>query len=445
MDVQILSAETITPSSPTPHHLRNFKLSFLDQSVAPFYIPLTLFYNTKFDPSNVSEVHMQLKKSLSETLTLFYPLAGRVQDMHHVICNDQGALYTEAQASFTLSEFLQKPDLNVLNKFLTRKTNVFETAPDFQVCIQVSVFSCGGLAIGACLFHRVADIATMAIFLKAWSGLCGLTCAQEIRNKNMALELGSSLFPQLSSIPDNFMANQRDYMFSDDQKYHLTRRFVFTSSAIASLRAKAASAAVPKPSRIESLTGFIIERLLAGLKQKSSSATVMASHAVNIRRRMDPPLPESASGNFVWFTAAFFLPSEEAELPDYVETLRDVFDGVNSEELKMIDAEIIGRKYSDNMGMLNESGGEIKSYKFSSWCNLGFYGLDFGWGLGPVWVAHMGDSGEGRRTKYQFLFMDGKNGGEIELWMLYGDEEIEMLENDQEFLAFATLNPSVLV
>ncbi|GFP87805.1 bahd acyltransferase at5g47980 [Phtheirospermum japonicum] len=277
--------------------------------------------------------------------------------------------------------------------------------------------------------------------MSASPGLCGPNCVKEIKNQKLALELGSSLFPQFSSFPDNFVADQRKTVFSEHRKYYLTKRFVFGSSAIAALRAKAASTAVPKPSRIESLTGFIVGRLMEGLKRKPAPpATVMVVHPVNIRRRTDPPLPESAFGNFAWFAVVFYLLSEEAELPDYVERLREVFDGIDGEDLRKLEPEIIVRTLSDSMGALNE----IKAYKFSSWCNMGFYGLDFGWGLEPVWVAHMGDAGESR-TKQQFLFMEGRNEGEIELWVLFGDEEIEMLENDHEFLAFATPNPAASV
>ncbi|KAL6533109.1 hypothetical protein OROMI_027221 [Orobanche minor] len=446
MDVQILSTEIIKPSSPTPHHLRHFKPSFLDQTSAPFYIPLTLFYNTKFDLGDDSQIHIHLKKSLSETLNIFYPLAGRIQDMFTILCNDDGVCYTEAKANFTLSEFLHRPDLNLLNKFLPRRTNSLETGIDFQFSVQISVFSCGGFVIGACAFHRIVDVATMASFLKTWAGYCGPTRYEPVGKPDLALDLGSSLFPPLSSLPADYLTNHTSFYFPGGNFSSLTRRFVFNSSAIAALRKKATSAAVPRPSRVEVLTGFISERLMAGLKKLASEPpppAMTVTHAVNIRKRIEPPLPENAFGNFTWFAAAFYSPSDEVGLPDYVETLRESLDGINGENLKEMEPESVVRSLSTNMRMLSdsESNGQLRVYKFSSWCNMGFYDLDFGWGR-PVWVAHMGDAGDSR-TKHQLMFLDGTNEGEIELWVLFGEDDMWMLENDDEFLAFARPNPSI--
>jgi hypothetical protein len=44
MEVQIISKQNVRPSSPTPPHLRNFKLSLLDQLVTVPYAPILLFY-----------------------------------------------------------------------------------------------------------------------------------------------------------------------------------------------------------------------------------------------------------------------------------------------------------------------------------------------------------------------------------------------------------------
>ena len=59
-----------------------------------------------------------LKKSLSEILTLYYPLAGKIKDDLCIDCNDDGAYFVEAQVNVCLSEFLSQPDLLILHKFL---------------------------------------------------------------------------------------------------------------------------------------------------------------------------------------------------------------------------------------------------------------------------------------------------------------------------------------
>ncbi|KAB2636844.1 BAHD acyltransferase [Pyrus ussuriensis x Pyrus communis] len=44
MKIQVIYKETIKPSSPTPHHLRNLSLSVFDQPFQDIYVPLLLFY-----------------------------------------------------------------------------------------------------------------------------------------------------------------------------------------------------------------------------------------------------------------------------------------------------------------------------------------------------------------------------------------------------------------
>ncbi|KAK6156119.1 hypothetical protein DH2020_010367 [Rehmannia glutinosa] len=346
--------------------------------------------------------------------------------MFTIDCNDQGASYTEAKANFTLSQYLQKPHLNTLNKFLPRHPNILENDPDFQVSIQVTLLACGGLVIGACVFHRVVDIATMVNFIRTWASFCRGDYREF--NNFQDLSLGSSIFPQLTSLFGDYnMANYGNHYFSQGKNYSVTRRFVFNASAIAVLREKAKSDAVPNPSRIEALTGFICKRLMVAVQKNNEKppSLLFISHAVNIRKRWDPPLPENAFGNFTWFAAAFYSLSEsEMEVSDCVETMREALEGINGENLKELEPERAVKKLIESIGIIYEND-EVRDYR-------------------PVWVAHMGDAAKGR-TMHQFMFIEGKIGGEIELWMLFSEEEMAMLENDPEFIAFATPNPSISI
>ncbi|WRX18884.1 hypothetical protein QQP08_011371, partial [Theobroma cacao] len=58
MNIQIVSKETIKPSIPRPHHLRNLKVSFLDQLAHPIYIPIVLVDCVGNDDTNVVEVNL---------------------------------------------------------------------------------------------------------------------------------------------------------------------------------------------------------------------------------------------------------------------------------------------------------------------------------------------------------------------------------------------------
>ncbi|KAJ8623208.1 hypothetical protein MRB53_031737 [Persea americana] len=61
-EVELISTDTIKPSSPTPHHLRTFKLGRLDQLSPPIFFRLVLFYSS---PTIAIETVQKLKTSLS--------------------------------------------------------------------------------------------------------------------------------------------------------------------------------------------------------------------------------------------------------------------------------------------------------------------------------------------------------------------------------------------
>ena len=93
INVEIINKQTIKPSSPTPIHLKNYELSLLDQLAPVCYGPLLFFYSINDQIkhrklTSVSERFQLLKRSLSEILTRFYPLAGRIKDTNASIeCN----------------------------------------------------------------------------------------------------------------------------------------------------------------------------------------------------------------------------------------------------------------------------------------------------------------------------------------------------------------------
>jgi len=113
MKLELLSKEVIKPAS--PNHLQTLSLSLFDQFLPSTYVSAIFFYD---DHSNQEDIQ-RLKSSLSQTLSLFYPLAGQIKDGVTVHCNDEGALFTEERADIFLSDFLRTPsDADLIQKFI---------------------------------------------------------------------------------------------------------------------------------------------------------------------------------------------------------------------------------------------------------------------------------------------------------------------------------------
>ncbi|KAF5206385.1 Vinorine synthase [Thalictrum thalictroides] len=104
--VEIIAKQTIKPSSPTPDNFRTLKLSLLDQFVPAVHVPLVLFYSSNADTEENENRLDHLKKSLSEILTYYYPLAGRIDGNDSISCNDEGIDFFKARANGHLNELL---------------------------------------------------------------------------------------------------------------------------------------------------------------------------------------------------------------------------------------------------------------------------------------------------------------------------------------------------
>ncbi|KAL3745948.1 hypothetical protein ACJRO7_014964 [Eucalyptus globulus] len=175
MRVKVVSTETIKPSSPTIPHLRNFNFCLLDQLAPPFCVPVVLFYSAPDEKAapDSALVSGNLKTSLAQVLSLFYPLVGRVKGNAGIDCDDEGALYLKAKAHFELSKVLSYPDIDQLQQFLPFSPYRVSTNNEDQVIegVQANFFDCGGIRIGICISHKIANGTLVSAFLNAWSAI----------------------------------------------------------------------------------------------------------------------------------------------------------------------------------------------------------------------------------------------------------------------------------
>ncbi|EYU17496.1 hypothetical protein MIMGU_mgv1a025046mg, partial [Erythranthe guttata] len=367
MDVQILSLERVKPSSPTPNHLRNHKLCLLDQLFPVAYAPIVFFYS--YTSYRVLEKISELKKSLSETLSRFFPLAGTIIDDLSIDCDDQGASFTTAKVDCRLNDYLGNPNLELIAKFLP--SEITTTGLLLPVTnIQASVFECGGIAIGVYVSHKVLDGTALSTFLKSWASVANS-------------RLWGSLFKKGRFI---------------------TKRFVFEEPAIASLKKMANGLSGPGPvTRVGVVSGFIWKCAIAAFEERFGlKKPSLLTHVVNLRRRASPNFSEHSLGNLVWVASAK-MKAHFKEIENFV-------------------------RCEDH----------VHGFSITSWCNLGLYDVDFGWGK-PVWVTSIDASGPFFMNLA--ILVDMRYGDGIEAWVTLDEQEMDILEHNQEFATFAFLNP----
>lgn len=151
MKIEILSTQSIKPSSPTPQELRDFKLSFIDERIPSYYTPLILYYSSNESSSSIdrSEMCRRLRSSLSEALAQFYPLAGRMKGQILVDCNDEGATYVEARGDGDVLDIVRSPHQQIMEMLIPFVIDGYVTRARELLGVQVSremqIFSCSFL------------------------------------------------------------------------------------------------------------------------------------------------------------------------------------------------------------------------------------------------------------------------------------------------------------
>lgn len=250
MKVARVSRKYIKPSSPTPAHLRTFKLSLLDQLAPSVYNPMVFFYPMEgtHDPQSKAAARCRhLQRSLSPFLTRFYPFAGRIKDHVSIGCNDDGVDFVEAKVNGRMEDVLRQPHPHALKQFLPIDIEAkdMKLGSNHLVHVQTNTFECGGTVLGVCWSHKITDGGTVSTFMKGWSSM-----ASGLVNEVIPEYVASSLFP-----PTDSSILQHALKLETDRT--TTRRYVFDGLKIMELKARAASVEVPRPTRVEVVSSLL--------------------------------------------------------------------------------------------------------------------------------------------------------------------------------------------
>lgn len=446
MKVEIISKETIKPSSPTPNHLKDYKLSLLDQIAPPSYETLLLFYSFNGDDdrqhhhhisvSKANKLSLQLKQSLSETLTRFYPLAGRVKDNITIDCSDHGAVYVEAQVNCLLQDLLKQPNGDSVIQLVPIEL-AEESKPGLLLFVQSSFFTCGGVAIGVCISHKIADAATVVTFIRSWAGAAAGDHPQVYYPSYNA----SSLFPPRDVSATAMLFLNPPFNMAMKEKC-LTKRFVFYGPKISALEA-----ALSAPStRGEAVTALIWKCAVNASRSNSGvSKLSILSRSVDIRKITVPPLPDNSVGNLVGYYASQ-KDESDIQLQGLVRELREGIQDFSKSYLQKLQREdaleAITESCKDAIAILISN--DVDLYVCNSLCDVSLYDIDFGWG-NPTWVTNISSNAPNHKNLVGLI--DSSTGdGSIEAWVTLSEADMALFERDPDLLCYAATfdYPSVL-
>ncbi|THG01607.1 hypothetical protein TEA_010043 [Camellia sinensis var. sinensis] len=404
MKVEIVAREIIKPSSPTPNQFRIYKHCSRDQFSPHHYTPVVFFYVNPTSDVNHEEMvsirSQRLKETLSETLTRFYPLAGRLRDNLFIDCNDEDVEYLEARVTdCRLSDILEQPKAEEMYRLFEPDPEDFNNNP--LLFVQLDFFPCGGMALCVRMSHKIANGVAYAAFVKAWSDIA----------------LGSSeTCPRfhccLVSLPtERGLPGVVNDIHADDQEE--------CHKKVCDQRI--ASCYPPGQSDQHG-------RAATYPRGGCHCGTLEMRRAVNIRTRLEPPLPKYSFGNITGLLWAMIEDcGAETDLPGLVCQLR-----------KGVQQSTDNNFTVEKTKLLRLKGDAVKVYRHSSWCRFGLHELDFWWGKPTYTTAVLFGAPIG------IGLLDTRDGDGIEVWMTLLKEDMALFESDPELLAFALPNPSAL-
>ncbi|KAJ8549825.1 hypothetical protein K7X08_033532 [Anisodus acutangulus] len=319
-----------------------------------------------------------------------------------------------------MSEILNNPhdyaEGNIFMKDLPWK-NSFDGS---LLVAQLSHFDCGGIAISACLSHKVGDGGSMARFMYDW--------AKVTRNPNR--------IPRPQFIGDTFFPTPNGPLVAPliDSKLEkcVHKKFHFSASKLQGLRTKiAAEAGVKNPTRGEVVSALLF-KCATKAASKINNTSFRPSKLVNyvdIRPMTTPPLSRNFIGNLLNITCTSAINDEEMKLPRLVREFRKEFELVfkkdpvehNALILKLL--ETMESPYAID---------EFDTYFCSNMCKFSGYSIDFGWGKPERVCAPMGP------FKNFFILSADQSVDGVEAMVTLEEQHMLAFEFDEDLLEFAS-------
>ncbi|XP_031111824.1 stemmadenine O-acetyltransferase-like [Ipomoea triloba] len=435
LKVEVYQKEKVRPCSPTPQSLRNYKLSLLDILAGTFYNPFVFFYHSCAGGPRRHD-YDELKDSLMKTLSVWYPLAGRIKDGSTIECNDEGADFVRANVTnCDLGEFLRHPKLEDIRQLLPLDPypNAIDPAQP-MLAVQLNRFRCGGTAVAFCIWHGLADGGAMTGLFNTWASI---NRGEKPINPGSLIVDASAIFR-----PGNLVRPPPMPLSLKNRGKYSSKRFVFGKRDIERLRNDYyhPSEHRRRPSRVEALSAFIWAAVIrAILPGNPNLKTHLLINMVNLRKKLNPLFPSQCLGNIYQAVAARW----EMEADGGGRVTAGFLVGRVVEAIDKITDDYMREMHSEG-GFLRaildvfkalHNADEIKYLSISSLCNVPFSQVDFGWGK-PIWI------GLGHTLDDSAVFMDTEDGG-IEVWIGLAQKVMCNLDKDMEFHAYVSFSQIV--
>ncbi|XP_028799854.1 benzyl alcohol O-benzoyltransferase-like [Neltuma alba] len=369
--------ELISPAKPTPHEIK--PLSDLDdQHFLRMQISLIHFYRPKPSMAGKDPVKA-IREALAQTLVFYYPFAGRLKEgggrKLMVDCNEEGVMFTEADADVTLQQFGDDlhPPFPCLQDLLHSPPGSDEIVHRPILLIQVTRLKCGGFIFGLRMTHCLCDGPGIVQFLNSLAEFANGATEPSIQPVWHRVLLNARDPPLVSCTHHEYDEEVIDT--TNPSTNTILRSFFFGPTEISSLR-RLLPDHLRQSSSFEVVTAclWLCRTKALQLDPQKDVRMMIVVNARFGRNKLNPPLSKGYYGNATMFPAAISTAGKLCESPlGYaLELVKKAKAEVDEEYLRST-IDLIATKRPRLCGIL-------RSCMVSDLSYLGFGDVDFGWG-----------------------------------------------------------------
>ncbi|KAF7826175.1 benzyl alcohol O-benzoyltransferase [Senna tora] len=393
--------ELVAPAKSTPRELKPLS-DIDDQEGHRFQICFIFFYGYDEASMGGKDPVGIIKKGVAETLVFYYPLAGRVREGGDdgklmVDCNGEGILFIEADADVTLEQFGDAihppfPSLHhLLYDHLPGSSSIINSP---LLLMQVTRLKCGGFILALRLNHVISDGPGLVQFLKALSQIANGAPKPSILPLWHRHLLSARNPPQITRIHHEYHQLPFTITSTPSNNHHILHRtFFFGASQIASLR-RLLPLHLARSSNFD-LIATCLWRCRTIALQPSPEDVVRLIFAVDIRSKLNPPLPIGYYGNGFVIPAVVTTAGKLCENPlGYgLELMKKAKSRVDEEYVRSV-ADLMVIKGRPKFCA-------VRSFFVVDVSRVGLGDVDIGWGK-PVYggPAHAGFANDADTSNY---------------------------------------------
>ncbi|OMO61593.1 Transferase [Corchorus capsularis] len=364
--IKVTKTVSVLPKSFHHDPQQILHLSNLDRQ-CPMLMYVVFFYKSSSAYENLSldSVFSSLKSGLEETLSIWYPAAGRLSlnpddGKLNLWCNNNGAVLVEAETNVKIIELGDLSHYNEFFEHLVHKPVFHGNFSDMPLVVaQVTRFGCGGYSIGIGVNHSLADGPAAYDFLHAWASNSAIlkekrTAAKPVHERGILLvenhegpkiESGSSSATRAAAIDHLYQLIQQAFAAQKRKGSFSCSSFELLAAHLWKARTKA-----------------------LGVRK---GAMVCLQFAVDIRNKMAPPLPKGFSGN-AYVLASVGLTADELEEASHeaiVEKIREAKNSISNDYVNAYNKALDGPQ--STLPPMNEL------TFVSDWTRMPFHKIDF--------------------------------------------------------------------